>query len=80
MKLKELDHLVRKDLGRCYGCKRILVFRKTDDKSITWECVYTISGIKTFRTCPCWDCILKTLCSDKCDLLKDCIKNHTINP
>jgi len=49
----------------CSGCKQLRDYSSHADK-INLECRYTLFSVKSLKNCPCGQCIIKTLCSERC--------------
>ena len=47
----------------CNGCKSLRCYGRCYGG---FECVHTRVGIKDLITCPCKECLLKTVCQDVC--------------
>ena len=38
-----------------------------NDGKWEWTCKYTKTGIRTFKTCPCLDCLIKSIYHTECE-------------
>ncbi len=37
-----------------------------------YKCHHTLSGFKILENCPCVNCLIKSVCTEECELLKKC--------
>ena len=52
--------LIDGDIGKCFN------YGKWD-----WVCFNTRVGVRKFRHCPCWDCLIRPTCNTSCQEYKN---------
>ena len=60
----------------CSGCNQLRDYSSGENN---FECHYTTLGVKNIERCPCGQCIIKTLCSERCQEFTTAYNKHYKN-
>lgn len=62
---------------KCKGCKGLYKIKVKPNGNV--ECVFTKVGISHIPNCPCFDCIVKPICTHACPVLADVVNKSGVN-
>lgn len=55
------------EINQCKGCPRFRLYYIESLQRKQKECGFTNYGVRYVANCPCWECLLKVMCTTLCD-------------
>jgi len=70
---KKKESLKHYNPAHCRSCPNFHTYKFYSLNSSEWyvfrECKYTVKGVSYLKNCPCGDCLIKTMCTQPCELI-----------